>query len=345
MIRWYDGFDDLNGAEDVLFVGTVSPVNGGYGNPWGRANGGISVHGQSAQSPGTCTIPFFPSGSGVTEGGFAFWSRHESVAGRTNDRGMRFLDTAGNRKCALNHYTTGMSLEAASTSELDSTSWNFYAWNHWEIQFKIHATTGYLIVRLNTIEVMNETGLDTLGTGDAEVCSVDLSEVWTPTAYGNHIYDDFVLYDLAAPNQGWLGYHRIRPVGVDGAGASADFGLYPDSGEVNYENIDETVPDLDTTYNFSGVSTDLDDVALEDYAESGNIVAIAASVDAVQESVDTTQLKVGIITEGAATDEATFDVHSIDYMRKTHVIHNNPDDSEPWDVADLDGLKLKYEIA
>lgn len=343
MILWYDGLDDLNGAEDVLFEFGTDIIQGEHPNPWGRVNGAVSP--QVNIIPTALRIDAFPSGSGIVEGGFAFWQKVVGT-GYNAERGIALTDANGNDKFRTN-FGGGPTahFNRADGTQLGTVSYDLYSWDHWEFQFKVHATTGYLIIRKNLVEQGNFTDIDTLGTGDAEACRIDLSTNWIPAGFGQVFWDDFVLYDLAAPNQGWLGYHRIREMGVDGAGVSADFGLYPDGGEVNYENIDETVPDKDTTYNVSGVSADLDDVTLEDYAGGANVVAVAASVDALQESVDTTQLKVGIITEGAATDEAAFDVGAVEYKRKTHVVHNNPDDSLPWDVTDLDGLKLKYEIA
>ena len=345
MILWMDGLDDLNGAEDVLFNDDAQSYSQGeHPNRHGRANGAISP--AVNMSTDQFYLDLFPAGSGIVEGGFAFW-RRRTAASQDSNRGLYFCDAAGGShfRCdwsMLNGKT--LRVHNAADTLLDSAPWSVYEWEHWEIQFKIHDTNGYIVVRRNKVEVINETGVDTLGSGAAEFCRL-IYNTQSGGSYGTELFDDIVAYDFAAPDQGWLGFHNIEPMGVDGAGASADFGLYPDSGEVNYENIDETVPDKDTTYNVSGVSTDLDDVTLEDYAGGANIIAICSSVDAIQESAGATQLKVGVITEGVTTDDGTFDVSDTSYKRKCHVIHQNPDDSQPWDPTDLDGLKLKYEIA
>lgn len=335
-ILWMEGFDNMNGAETILFVNSGFQSTA-YTNQWGQSNAALFVNQQMSTQ---CRLPIFASGSGVSEGGFVLW-HWSGFEGTESDRGLVFENYQGDKLFGLDWRAGELAyLYNAVNTQITTTPYSYQLWEHWEIQFKIDNTTGYVVARRNGSQVISQSGLNTHNGGDPEFCQI---RIGTHNIGGtNRLFDDFVVYDFSSPNQGWLGYHRIYDTPISQSSTNSDFTR--SAGTENYENVDESIPDGDTTYNYSGNTGAKDDFLFRPYSGAANITAVAVSVTALQESVDTTQLNIGIETEGTNVVSGTFDVESVTYKRKTFVVHNNPDDSQPFDTTDLDGLKLTYEI-
>ncbi len=123
------------------------------------------------------------------------------------------------------------------------------AWFHIEVKIKIHDTTGTAQIRIDGVDVINETGLDTRNGGTAGL--IDL--VTFGSAESNsailRINDIFILNEQgSAPLNDLIGPHTIESLRADGAGNYTNWD--PLAG-TNWEAVDDpidAVHDGDATY-------------------------------------------------------------------------------------------------
>lgn len=133
-------------------------------------------------------------------------------------------------------------------------------WHHIELEMTLSTTTGTAKLWIDGEEQYNLTNIDTVdaATNISTYVRVRLSSgVATNTSQFIWL-DDIIVWDDsgseftgALPNH----IHRIDTIRPDGAGAAADF--TPSAGS-NFQNVDETVADSDTTYNESSTTGHVD---------------------------------------------------------------------------------------
>lgn len=157
----------------------------------------------------------------------------------------------------------GTTLLGSSTATMSLSAWHYV-----EVKIKIHDTDGYVIVRVDTVEVLNLQNQDTRvgGTGLIDtfrVCgsaTIYIDDCWAATV------------DATAPND-FLGFRRISTLTAQSAGNSAQF---TPLSSTNVSNVDETVDsDGDTSYNASLTIDQLDSFVATDLPfAAANITAV-----------------------------------------------------------------------
>lgn len=146
-----------------------------------------------------------------------------------------------------------------------------------EIQPTIHASTGGIVVKVDgTTDIDTGGNDDTQATANAYMTAVRVGEHSSTSATYNYDIDDFYLVDTTGGAlDDFLGDVRVECLMPTGAGNYTDF--TPSAGS-NYENVDETAPDDDTTYNHSATVDDRDTYALGNLATvSGTVLAVAVT--------------------------------------------------------------------
>ena len=191
------------------------PFNNLAANAWTNT-GGIPVaarNGAGLSVTGSTTNAYYSIVSGVQSDtltvGFAW--RYDDVGAGTQRDTIRFLGDAG----ATVHNgllvmpssggTGRVAVYRATTSTIlaQNLALGIFArstWYYFEVQIKLHDTTGYVIVRLNGTQIINATGLDTKNAGTATVYDRVLLAPFVSGATGQ--YDDLYLYNAAATFEG-----------------------------------------------------------------------------------------------------------------------------------------------
>lgn len=118
-------------------------------------------------------------------------------------------------------------------------------------------------------------------------------------------------------------------------------------GAANYETVDET-PESDTDYNYTRVNGEYDQLGVGDFVATDPVTGankeVLAAMAWVRSRVDVAtgeHLKVG--AKSGATLSATTHAQAYAYEVYEHIMQVNPDDSQPWEEADLDAILLHYE--
>ena len=134
-------------------------------------------------------------------------------------------------------YFDGSSILATSTTALSTSTWYYI-----EMKVKIHPTAGTIYLKIDGVEDINATGLDTqpqAGTATA------YSKIYTTASAAKFMVDDVVIGDdSGAGATDLLGECIIEAITPDGAGNYTDW--TPSAGS-NFQNVDEFPNDAGTT--------------------------------------------------------------------------------------------------
>jgi hypothetical protein len=187
-------------------------------------------------------------------------------------------------------------------------------WQHAEMKIVI-GDTGSLVARIDGVEVINATGIDTKPSTHTDVDKVLFNGASGDVSTGI-FYDDFIFKDGSGSlNNDFSGDRRIYtllPTGDDGT--EADFSSQPSQGAGNtYLNVDDAIPgapDDDSSYNYSSTPGD------ETLHDFGDLPVTPATIDAVQVTLETKKsdggarsmaavLKADVKTAGATFNPGT----------------------------------------
>lgn len=207
-----------------------------------------------------------------------------------------------------------------------------------EIKVTIHDTTGSIEVRANpTPGAPNAVGTfsgDTRNAGTSGV--VDLVVLGTRSSLGTALSCQMCDFHISDDFQGDVSFARLLPTG---AGAAATW--TPSAGS-NYQNVDETSTDDDTTYNEDSTPGNIDSHAMENLTPAAATV-IAVLVNNVAKKTDagprTTRNKVrlsGTYSNGTNRNLTT------SYMNYQDVFTTKPGGGS-WSVTDVNNVEAGYE--
>lgn len=211
-------------------------------------------------------------------------------------------------------------------------------WNYYEVKIVFgNSTAGSCEVKKDGNTVLNLTGLDTVydTTGVVEACHVLLgmpSGSVTRYAYIDDIYID---------DANFLGDCRVDLIKANGAGTHT--GFTPSTGS-NYQNVDESYFDLDTTYNSTTTLNTIDSYAMENIATLGTIHAVAYGVIARKD--DGGEIGIQLFNKSGTTETLSgTDIYLGDIYNEYQKIHEtDPDTSAAWTVAGVNAAEFGLKV-
>lgn len=223
-------------------------------------------------------------------------------------------------------------------------------WFHIEVKVVLHDTTGSYEVRLNEVNVLSGSGIDTKAFSGG-VAKIRLGGGGYAQGYGG--FDDFFLLDgnasddPANPNNDFLGDCRIDCIYPNAAGTHTQ---YTPSEGANYQNVDDgTIAgggdiDGDTTYNESSVVDSKETYNMDSISSLGKpIHAIAANSCCRKTDAGIRyfkQLTISNITNHLSEEKHITDSYKV-YQKPLDV---NPDDSLAWEEADINAIESGTRI-
>lgn len=268
--------------------------------------------------------------------GFAFYM----FGNETTDL-IRFYDPADTVQLSINIGTDGTIRLYRSTSTLLAQSGNALSigvWNYIEIKFTVADSGGTFEVRVNE-------SVWVTFTGDTKQSS-SLNTVSRFVLYGRTSdcgFDDLYICDATGGiNNDYLGDCRIDTIFPNGAGNVDDFTIQGAS--TNWEAVDDTSFDGDTTYNYSNTVGAKDTFAFTNLpAITGAIFGVQANIGARKDDAGSRNLRAIARIDG--TDYESSDLAlSTDYLFSRTIWQTNPDTSAAWVQADIDGAEFGYKI-
>jgi hypothetical protein len=179
---------------------------------------------------------------------------------------LRLLYNSGSSRLVVQHGGGG-------TLATGSSVYTVGAWHHVIFRALISNGSGEIEVRQDGATVISQTGIDTQQTANASANTVKIG------MSDNSLIHDIVICDGTgpAPYNGILGDVRVNCLIPNAAGASS---AWTPSAGANYQNVDDTTPDTDGTYNATLTAGAIDSYSVPNPTLTGICrgVAVAALV-------------------------------------------------------------------
>lgn len=256
-----------------------------------------------------------------------------------------FLDSGGDAQACLCISSTGaLNLKRGGTSgtnlvaSTDALLAN--VWYYVEAKLTIDDSVGSFSVRVNGQEWATYTG-DTKYSYYYDGASA-IKMYGMPSAV-KIWYDDLYICDgTGSQNNDFLGDVRVDTLFPTGAGNAADF--TPTGNANNWENVADTAPDEDTSYNGS------DTVDAQDSFTFGSLSALDSSIFGVQENILAKKDDAGTrllhgLTRVSSTDYEGSDLSLPDsYANQTQIWEQNPSTSANWTEAEINAAEFGYKV-
>ena len=151
----------------------------------------------------------------------------------------------------------------------------------WEVRFLVDNVAGEIDVRVNGVSIVSDSGIDTrVGAVD----TVGFFEIGSIAGGGHHdykMYDDIAINDTSGSiNPSWCGSGAILGCVSIADGVTNEFSRFPDTGEANWEDVDDIPPNGDTDYVFA-TAVEQDELYDMTSMEATHLVPRATQVRAV----------------------------------------------------------------
>lgn len=149
--------------------------------------------------------------------------------------------------------------------------------------------------------------------------------------------------DTGDVNNDFLGDCHIEGSLPDGAGDSTQW--TPSSGN-NYQAVDETAPDGDSTYIESETAGHKDLYSHSDLTRiTGSIVGVQVNmVGRLTKAATPRTVKAKAKSGTAEGDGANYQYDSTDYRNAIGIFESNPDTTAPWTVTEINSAQFGLEL-
>jgi len=200
-------------------------------------------------------------------------------------------------------------------------------WAYIELRMKVHDTLGTCIVRVNGLEALNLTGLDTLYTTNVLTRFALAGESYNPNNYFSFVFDDLVVMDTTgALNNSFIGDVTISAIYPSGAGNSS--GWTPSAGS-NYQNVDEATPNDDTDYNSTSTLNAKDLYTFADAPAGADIRAVQVLAAVRKGAEGPGQVKLVTRSNSADYDSVAKGIGGTSYSYVRQVLEADPGSGSP----------------
>lgn len=156
-------------------------------------------------------------------------------------------------------------------------------------------------------------------------------------------YDDLYICDgTGSSHNDFLGDVRVDTLFPSASGSAAEFTA---TGSVNnWENVDDTSPDEDTTYNVSDTVGHKDSFGFSDLSALGSsVIGVQANILARKDDAGTRLLR-GVLRTGS-TDYEGGDFSLADsYMNLIQTWPQNPNTAAAWTEAEVNAAEFGYKV-
>lgn len=216
-------------------------------------------------------------------------------------------------------------------------------WHCIEFRLVVDNAVGVFQLKIDGTQVINFSG-DTQATANAHVRTFRLGR---HTGSGHSCpgyYDDIAFNDVAGGvNDSWIGRGGIPAIFPTGAGASTDLDLVPDTGEANWEDVDEVPPDDDASYVFDAVVDEHDSYAASNLAAAGTISAVQWLARARSDLAG--DPKIARILRIGGVDHQGDDIGiGVSYDCYTDILDEDPEAAGAWLVAAVNGMEIGVKV-
>lgn len=333
-VQFFDGFDSLSVAQITRKWSDASNLSSFVS---GRVSGNCAVfnHGTSSYLE---SRSFTPAATWVMS--FALYITAHSGAsefleikdGLSNVHLILKIDAS--RRLQLLHGT-------GSTIETGTVVLALNTWYNIQIKFTIHDSTGNYNVVINSVQDFEGTNADTRNSGNA---TVDRFRFKQPDGSTFQYRLDDVAVGTSSDTTNstdLIGDVHVHTSAPNGAGNATQW--TPTT--TNYQDVDDTTPDDDSSYVASQTPGQDDLYAFTNLSIQGNIVAVGLQIVHKIDDTGTRTMKALCRSGGVTTEQGSTITPATTYNGTQVILQNDPNTSSPWDLTDLNaaefGVRLK----
>lgn len=210
-----------------------------------------------------------------------------------------------------------------------------------ECKAVIHDTTGSYEVRVNGVNVLAGSGVDTRNGGNGVVTSVALMAVRS-----GELWDDVYICDgSGSTNNDFLGDNRVDCYFPNGNGNSSQLVGSDGNSVDNYLLVDESAPNDDTDYVQSATATEKDTYSFPNMAHTpATISGVQILMNAKKDDSGSRSLASVIRSGGADTDGAT-QALSTSYAYYMQISETDPNTTAAWTQSGFDAAEFGVKVA
>ena len=256
-----------------------------------------------------------------------------------------FLDVGGDAQACLCISSTGaLILKRGSTSGItlatSDEALQAGKWYYVEGKITIANSGGTFSARINGRECASYTGDTRYSTSYEKANAIKMYGM--PSAV-KIWYDDLYICDgTGSSHNDYLGDVRVDTLFPSAAGNATEF--TPTGSANNWENVDDTSPDEDTSYNASDTAGQKDSFGFSDLsALSSTVLGVQANMLVRKDDAGTRILRSLIRTGG--TDYEGSDLSLADsYTNLTQIWMQNPSTAAAWTEAEVNAAEFGYKV-
>jgi hypothetical protein len=340
-LLFMDGFDHYTASEDKYDAVSITGGTSHNVTTEGRFTpGAYHLTGVTGGTAGNGTVDKNITTT-ETECIFGFAFKYDASVAFAD---FVFLDTGGLQQGGISINGADIDAIGKTTSVLGTatSALTVSVWQYVEVRVKAHATLGEIEIKVNGTQVLGLTGLDTRGGAMGK---------WRITrgAEGDDSWiDDLYILDTGgSDNNTFLGDVRVTALRPKANGTNNNF--TPTGAATNYQAMDETLHDGDTTFVEAGqlgAKEDYDNTNFSDLGISPGTIFGVQTVNATKKT-DAGQLKFRdqMIVGGIAYDNGTDVIASSGaYKMTTYIRDTDPSDNGAWTEAKVDAVGSGFEI-
>lgn len=325
-LDYWHGFDELATGDFAL---------DGWGGsvPASMQTGRFSGQCFRTGSTAGCTRPFLVSSTRQTVG--VAWRGPTSL--NATGQIIRYFDGATEQGRLTINADGSLSVSRAGTALTGGTSaagvLTIGTWYYIEFDYTCNDTTGAFEVRVNGVSVCSGSGQDTRNGGTG-----NLTILYLASANGqNSDFDD--LY-MASGSTSFQGDCRVMTNWPTGAGATTQW--TPLSGN-NWQNVDETTPDGDTTYNSDATSGHIDTFTTGALGVTGTVLGVMVHAFARKDDAGARNFCPELRDDGGTNRAGTTVALGASYTGYSDNWLTNPNGGGAWTVTAVDNSEFGYK--
>lgn len=326
-ITWIDGFDLYSAtvglsARYTGISGTPSLVTGRFG---GQAVNTSTTTAFSVPFTATSTLAI---GMAINANSSAFRTTGEAFM-RLRNAGTIIceigLDVNGAIKFGRTDFTTNNIVSSANGTILSAT------WYYVEIEFTRNGSTGAVNIYVNSVLVATASGVNT---GASNIDNL----LFQQDVGGAVSIDDLYVANVATK----LGERRVEVLRPSADTAQKDW--TPNSGANNFDRVNETTYNGDTSYVSSATAGNKDRYAF------GNLSATPVSISAVQvtfahrkDDATTRTIRSNLKSGATTANGATIGTNAT-YAVQVDIYETDPNTAAAWTGANVDSAEAGLEV-
>ncbi len=236
-------------------------------------------------------------------------------------------------------WTAANHLQVTRNGTVLATSSGTFAtgiWHYFDYEVVIDPTVGVFKLWRDGVSVFNLTGINTQNSSNAYYNKIQ----WDTAASTFRLDDVYFLDNQGSTNNSRIGECKSVGILINGNGLTDN--LVPLSGS-NYQNVNEVVPDGDTSYNSSATPGDLDLYTIPAQSIPGTIFGTKTSVVYRKDDANARTCAI-LIRSGSTTFVGSTLVCSSSYQIGTQIDEVDPNTSSAWTNSNLNAAQIGFKI-